>query len=89
MPNKKKGGGEVLRPSGYVEKQGAFARRFAAEMRKRWQLPCNLEFAEQRDFVEPMIRVNTDIPNANALGWDEKAAWDAIADYYQKDAAAV
>ena len=75
----------VVRPCGYVEKQSAFARRFAREMQKRWQLPCKLNFAKQSDFAEPLVRVNTDVINAAALGWSAKPAWDAIADYYKKD----
>jgi hypothetical protein len=39
---------------------------------------------QQSDFSEPRIRINTDQLNAAALGWDEKAAWDAIADYYRQ-----
>ena len=70
------------RPRGYVEKQGAFAERFAREMRKRWKLPCEVEFAEQKDFPEPAKRINTDRPDIKALGWSEKAAWDSLADYY-------
>ena len=70
-------------PSGYVEKQGAFAKRFAREMKKRWNLPCKVECAEQKDFPEPKKRVNTGRPDIKALAWNEKAAWDGIADYYR------
>lgn len=82
-------GENVFRPCGYVEKQGTFARRFAEEMHKRWKLPCGLDFAEQKAFVEPQVRVNTDTINAAALGWKESSAWDAAADYYQNGIAAV
>lgn len=82
-------GEDVFRPSGYVEKQGLFAQRFAAEMRERWKLPCKLNFAEQQKFDEPMIRVNTDNLDAAALNWREDAAWDGIAGYYQNGNIAV
>jgi nucleoside-diphosphate-sugar epimerase len=70
------------RPSGYVESQGAFAERFAREMRARLGLPCALEHAVQTDWSEPRVRINTEACDANALGWDEAGAWDAIAAYY-------
>jgi hypothetical protein len=30
------------------------------------------------------VRINTDIPDAKSLGWDESEAWDAMARYYQE-----
>jgi nucleoside-diphosphate-sugar epimerase len=71
-------------PCGYIESQGAFALRFAREMGPRLGLACGLEFAEQTDFSEPRIRINTHVPDAAALGWDESQAWDELADYYRK-----
>jgi UDP-glucose 4-epimerase len=73
-----------MNPSGYVESQGSFALRFAREMEPRLRLACPVEMKQQSDFSEPRIRINTDQLNAAALGWDEKAAWDAIADYYRQ-----
>lgn len=75
-----------LNPSGYVESQGAFAQRFAREMAPRLGLDCALDLAEQTEFTEPMVRLNTDRPDAAALGWSETAAWDAIARYYETKA---
>jgi nucleoside-diphosphate-sugar epimerase len=69
-------------PSGYVESQGAFARRFAREMQSRLGFPCPVELAVQTEFSEPLIRINTDPANATELQWDEAAAWDELADYY-------
>jgi nucleoside-diphosphate-sugar epimerase len=69
-------------PSGYVETQGAFAERFAAAMRERTGLACELDLRAQTDFSEPLQRVNTDTLDPTALGWDETRAWDAIAAYY-------
>jgi nucleoside-diphosphate-sugar epimerase len=71
-------------PSGYAESQGAFTLRLAQEMRPRLDLPCAVELKVQTDFPEPRVRVNTDPLDAAALGWDESAAWDAMADYYRR-----
>jgi nucleoside-diphosphate-sugar epimerase len=75
-------GFQKLHPSGYIESQGSFARRFAGELRERLGLECRFEEATQTDFSEPMIRINTDAVDARALGWNESAAWDALAQYY-------
>jgi UDP-glucose 4-epimerase len=72
-----------LNPSGYVESQGAFALRFASEMRQRLGLACALDLKTQADFPEPRLRINTDFLDGAALGWNENAAWDEIADYYK------
>jgi UDP-glucose 4-epimerase len=76
------GGGRRLGPSLYVESQGAFAERVALEMRARLPLACELFRADQTDFSEPRLRVNTDPCDPAALGWNEAAAWDAFARYY-------
>jgi UDP-glucose 4-epimerase len=73
-----------LRPSGYVESQGAFALRFAAEMRKRLKLPCDVTLGKQTDFSEPLMRVNTEPARPLDPDWSEDAAWDDIAAYYTR-----
>lgn len=72
-----------LGPSLYAETQGAFAERFAREIGSRLDLDCPLSLAEQTEFPEPMIRVNTDPLDHGRLGWDEGKAWDDLADYYR------
>lgn len=72
-----------LAPSGYPESQGAFTRRFAEALRPRLGLPCEVELARQVEFPEPRVRINTDLVDGAALGWDEEAAWDAVAAYYR------
>ena len=52
-------------------------------MRPRLGLPCELELRRQTEFQEPRIRINTDLIDGEALGWDETGAWDAIAEYYK------
>jgi nucleoside-diphosphate-sugar epimerase len=73
----------VLRanPSGYVESQGAFARRFAAEMARRTGRACPVEALVQKDFVEPMERVNLEPAAPRHPEWSEARAWDAVAAY--------
>ena len=73
-----------INPSGYAESQGAFTLRLAQEMRPRLGLPCPVELKKQVDFPEPRVRINTDPADADALGWDESAAWDEMADYYRR-----
>lgn len=71
-------------PSGYIESQGAFARRFAREIGSRLGLKADLLFANQTEFTEPEMRVNTDRPSAHVLGWSDAQAWDELAAYYRK-----
>lgn len=72
-----------LNPSGYRETQGAFATRFAEALRPRLGLVCGLELADQTEFPEPRVRLNTDPVDGAGLGWDETEAWDELADYYR------
>jgi UDP-glucose 4-epimerase len=75
-----------LNPSLYVESQGAFANRFAAEMAPRLGIACPITLLQQSDFGEPMVRINTDRVDAAAFGWSEAVAWDAEAEFYQNQA---
>jgi len=79
-----KPGLERLNPTGYVSSQGSFALQFAQALRPRLGLPCELTLATQTDFSEPRMRINTDYPDIEALGWDEERAWDDLADYYKQ-----
>ncbi len=76
-------------PSYYVESQGAFATRFAAEMSPRLGIPCPVTLLPQSDFAEPMVRINTDRVDGAALGWSEASAWDAEAEFYSTRAKTV
>jgi hypothetical protein len=71
-----------INPSGYAESQGAFTVRLAQEMRARLGLPCVVLLPRQVEFPEPRVRINTDPLDADALGWNEVAAWDEMAAYY-------
>jgi nucleoside-diphosphate-sugar epimerase len=72
-----------LNPSGYVETQGAFAHRVAREVGVRTGLSCRLELEQQREFPEPMVRINTDRLEFSELEWNEQLAWDEMTSYYQ------
>jgi nucleoside-diphosphate-sugar epimerase len=71
-----------VNPSFYAESQGVFAERVRREATVRLGLRCGLEFADQTDFAEPPVRINTDPCDSSALGWNESAAWDAFVGYY-------
>lgn len=68
--------------SGYAEPQGVFASRFAREMDLRLNLETRLEMVRQKVFDEPAIRINTDVVPDAELDWDERRAWDELAEYY-------
>lgn len=72
-------------PSFYAEAQGSFAERFAREVRARTALSCALNLAEQADFSEPLVRINTH-PLALSAG-EEKALWDEYLEQALADAA--
>ena len=74
-------------PSGYRESQGAFTERFAREMRTRLGLACEVLLPEQTDFSEPAVRLNPHTLDLEALHWNEKRAWDDLAEYYLREAA--
>lgn len=71
-------------PMGYVETQGAFAQRFAREIGGRLGLQADLALADQKDFAEPVVRVNTDLVFSSDSEWTEAAAWDDLAAYYDR-----
>ena len=69
-------------PSGYVGKQGGFARRVAREVKARLGWACELKLAKQADFSEPLDRTNTEPAAKLVPEWDEQKAWDAFVDFY-------
>ncbi|WP_059359689.1 NAD-dependent epimerase/dehydratase family protein [Parachlamydia acanthamoebae] len=75
-------GFEKLNPSGYVESQGSFTKRFSSELRPRLDLSCEFELHTQTDYSEPKERYNTD--PLRYLEWDEQKAWDELAVFYQQ-----
>ena len=67
-------------PRARAPSRSAWPRRCAPA----WELPCPVELKKQVDFPEPRVRINTDPVDADALGWDESAAWDEMANYYRR-----
>jgi UDP-glucose 4-epimerase len=73
-----------VNPSCYSESQGAFARRVGEAVASLLALPCRIDFADQMQFSEPPVRINTDPIDAAALGWSEAQAWKDFVAYYCK-----
>lgn len=73
-----------INPSQYAESQGKFAQRFSEEMKKRIHLDCRLKLKEQKEFTEPKVRINTQNALDFTQDWDEKIAWDELAEYYRR-----
>jgi hypothetical protein len=53
------------------------------ELGPRLGCPCPVEFADQTDFSEPLVRVNQDLALRAYPQWSEARAWDEAADYYR------
>jgi nucleoside-diphosphate-sugar epimerase len=71
-----------VNPSGYVEKQGAFAQRVAREVKARTGWACELNLMKQVEFNEPLNRSNTEPAAARELKWNEAVAWDEFVRFY-------
>lgn len=70
-------------PAGYVSTMQDFVEKVAVEMRSRLSLDCQVAFAKQSDFSQPMLLVN-DAPVAHLFDdWKESEAWDALATHQQ------
>lgn len=75
---------DVYKPSCYVGTQGDFAKKVAEEMAPRLKVGCPLDFFDQTEFPEPREKTNTEKLYYKVLGWDEKKAWDELAEYFLK-----
>jgi nucleoside-diphosphate-sugar epimerase len=71
-------------PSGYIESQGAFARRVAREIAVRTGWACEVAELQQQDFSEPLVRTNAALAAQAHPVWDEATAWTELADYYER-----
>jgi len=69
-----------LAPSGYATSQGNFAKKLAAELQQRWNIPCELNIKEQVSFNEPLKRINKD--SLTHLEWSESDFYDSFAAYH-------
>jgi UDP-glucose 4-epimerase len=73
----------IVAPSGYRMSQAAFTHMFASEIGKRLNIATPFEISTQTEFTEPITRVN----HHDALSYcdfDEKKAWDELAEYYRE-----
>ncbi len=68
-------GGGKLSPSYYPESVGNFVARMAREFRKRTSLPCDYILEKQKDFQEPLERINTTNIGDLPLDWDLERFW--------------
>lgn len=72
-------------PSGYIETQGAFAQRVASIMGGYFGREFPLELADQREFDEPRVRINTEPVDTDGTGWTEASAWQALCRFYEEE----
>ena len=72
-----------INPSGYVESQGQFTKRFSEEISKRLKIAASFELTGQTDFNEPLIKINSDPAAMYIEDWNEPAAWDELTEYYK------
>jgi len=75
---------QKINPSGYVESQASFTKRFSNEIRKRTNLKCEYKLNDQTYFPEPEIRINTDMAKNLCEDWDEEKAWDELVEFYNQ-----
>ena len=73
---------QTFRPSGYVEAQGVFVKRFSEEMEKRLGVKCPFRLKKQTHFSEPFFRTNSTHLDPDHYAWCESDAWDLLATYY-------
>lgn len=72
----------ITRPSGWIASQGEFALKVAEQASIRLgDRVCPISLAEQVDFDEPYVRVNTE--RVARDGWSETAFWDDYIEFYQ------
>lgn len=72
-----------INPSGYVESQEQFTKRFSEEISKRIKIKTPFELSNQTDFNEPLIKINNSPATLYFKDWSEQEAWDELAEYYQ------
>jgi UDP-glucose 4-epimerase len=71
-------------PSGYVETQGAFVERLAREVSPRLGIECRVKLMIQKDFPEPLVRINTEPAARCEVSWSEPQAWEEYAQWMRE-----
>ena len=69
-------------PSMYIGSQRGFVEYFTAKMEQYFPCACQLEFARQAIFAEPMSRYNTDSAQGRHIDWDESMFWTNLIEWY-------
>lgn len=69
-------------PQGYVGSQRDFVHRFAKQMMPRLKVPCEVQYAVQNDYSEPLVRINSTPYDSKSVVWNEEAFWDDLAKWY-------
>ena len=73
-----------INPSFYVGSQESFVKKMQDEMKIRLAKECQFISFEQKEFLEPKRRVNTDLLSPEIYGWKELSFWDDLANYYRE-----
>lgn len=73
-----------INPSGYIESQGQFTKRFAEEISRRLNITPEFELLQQTEFAEPLVRINKEPAFEFYKEWSESEAWDQLAAYYKE-----
>lgn len=67
-------------PSYKPESTANFVERFSQNLKPFLNRPCHFKIVEQKDFSEPLERINTD--PIKCLNFDEKAFYQSLAQFY-------
>lgn len=71
-------------PQGYVGTQKDFVHRCAKQLSGRFKKPCEVHYAKQTDFSEPLVRINSTPYDPKSVTWNEEAFWQALAKWYSE-----
>lgn len=73
-------------PQGYIGTQRDFVHRFAKQLMPRFNRPCEVEYAKQTDYSEPLVRINCTPYDPKSVLWNEEAFWNELARWYLESA---
>lgn len=72
-----------LNPSGYVETNLNFVKRFKKEFKKRLNLKCDYKVEKDLNLTEPLKRYNNDNMFKIIKGYDENVFWEDLINFYK------
>ena len=73
-----KGLQKVFKPSFYAETNLAFVSRYAQELRIRSKINSKFLYSADNNYLEPLIRINTEQLSQTLTNIEEKKVWDKI-----------